>query len=161
MTGTSVAEPQHATLLARPAPGMDGRPNPFRLAADDSLAAAPALLVPPKRAMYHSLALSGWGQLDNGRPKKAALFFTVEAVCIAGFFYEQSRLANEDITGWDRDMVRSDRNTFVLYWLGTKVFSLLDAYVDAHLAGFDVDNITPPELNTPTPRPASLTFGLW
>ncbi len=112
----------------------------------DSLRVAPSLTVSPSKAMYHSLIIPGWGQLDNGRKWKAALFFAAEATCIAGFLYQSHRLGEEGLTDWEESVIRTDRNTFLIYYLGAKLLGIVDAYVDAQLADFDVDDITPPEL---------------
>ena len=43
-------------------------------------------------------------------------------------------------------VVRSNRNTFLLYWMITKIFGIMDAYVDAQLANYNVEDFTPEEL---------------
>ncbi len=96
--------------------------------------------------MYHSLFLSGWGQMDNGRRKKAALCLAAELFCIGGFFYEHHLQNDPGITAFERETIRTDRNTFVIYWLGVKLFSMVDAYVDAQLRDYDVRDVTPPNL---------------
>jgi len=105
--------------------------------------------VQPAGALYRSMAFSGWGQLSNGKRFKAALFFTAETVCIAGYFYERQQVLRGGLNYYDREVSRTDRNTFFLYWLGIKVAGMIDAYVDAQLASFDVVDITPPELLGP------------
>ena len=114
----------------------------------DSTWTAPPAAVDPTMAMYHSLAIPGWGQLNNGKKKKAALFFIAETVCIGGFIYMSHRVHHDDVEDWERDNLRTDRNTFLIYFLGAKVLDIVDAYVDAHLAGFDVEDITPEEIET-------------
>jgi hypothetical protein len=108
--------------------------------------AAPAAAIRPSAVMYHSLWLPGWGQLDNGRKKKAALFIAAEAFCIGGFMYEQYLLRESGGTEFERNRIRTDRNTFVIYWLGAKLFGMVDAYVDAQLRYYNVDDITPTDL---------------
>ncbi|MFC1551945.1 hypothetical protein ACFL6P_05195 [Candidatus Latescibacterota bacterium] len=109
---------------------------------DGSSAAA----VEPSTAMYHSMMFAGWGQLDNGKKKKAAMFFIAEMVCIGGYFYVSHEINNGDYSDFQKNNLRTDRNTFVLYWMVSKVFGLVDAYVDAQLGNYDVENITPEEL---------------
>ena len=99
--------------------------------------------VNPNTAMWHSLALPGWGQLDNGRRWKAALMITAELVCIGGIAYESHRLSENGLTEFGREAIRTDRNTFILYLMLAKVVSMMDAYVDAHLADFNVSDIAP------------------
>ncbi len=96
--------------------------------------------------MYHSLMFPGWGQLDNGKTKKAALFITAEIVCIGGYLYMNQRLNDGGHAEFEKENLRTDRNSFVLYWMVSKVFGLLDAYVDAHLSTYDVESITPEAL---------------
>lgn len=100
----------------------------------------------PATAMYHSLWLSGWGQLDNGRKKKALLFAAAEAFFIGGYIYEQHLLNESGWTEFARSQIRTDRNTFVIYWLGAKLLGMVDAYVDAQLRNYNVDDIAPNSL---------------
>ena len=93
--------------------------------------------------MYHSLALSGWGQFDNGKKRKAYLFIAGELFCLGGVVYEQILLGESGRTEYDQDIIRSNRNTFVIYWLGAKLFGMVDAYVDAQLRNFDIRDVTP------------------
>ena len=99
--------------------------------------------------MKHSLLIPGWGQLDNRKKKKAVLFFTAEIVCIGGYIYNYHRIRNETLTEWELENIRTDRNTFLLYWMLSKLLGMVDAYVDAHFADFDVTDITPEELAEP------------
>jgi hypothetical protein len=107
---------------------------------------SPVRTVEPSTAMYHSLMLPGWGQLDNGKKKKAAMFITAEIVCIGGYIYMNRELNTGGHSEFEKENLRTDRNSFVLYWMISKVFGLLDAYVDAHLSTYDVEDITPEEL---------------
>jgi len=107
----------------------------------------------PSTTMYHSLYVSGWGQMDNGRKKKAALCIAAELFCIGGFLYENHLLGEPGRSSFDRELIRTDRNTFVLYWLGVKLFSMVDAYVDAQLRGYDIRDVTPPGLKKTTSEP--------
>lgn len=112
----------------------------------DSTWSAPSLKIAPSKAMLHSLILPGWGQIDNGKKKKAALFITAELICIGGYLYENYRIKHETLSKWDKDRLRTDRNSFIIYWMVSKLLGIVDAYVDAHLANFDVTDITPEDL---------------
>lgn len=134
-------------------PRAAGAPEVLAVTDDTSVAgdSAPGFRSPhpvtPSAAMLHSLAIPGWGQYKNGRRWKAALFFTAETVCIGGFLYLSHRIRTDgDLSDWDRDLLRTDRNTYVIYWFAAKLLGIVDAYVDAQLADFDVEDITPPEL---------------
>jgi len=154
-----------AVLIPHTAPGDEMTPSRMVLALADTLPAAsapdssvtafnsvsvpkkkPTRDITPSSAMYHSLFLSGWGQMDNGRRKKAALCLAAELFCVGGFLYEHHLQNDRGLTAFERDTIRTDRNTFVLYWLGVKLFSMVDAYVDAQLRDYDVRDVTPPEL---------------
>lgn len=106
-------------------------------------------------ALLRSVAVPGWGQFYNRRYIKAGVVFIAESF----FIYEAARWwkKTEDqydkvlLTPEDQDqfyqfqLYKSYRGTRDDYlWLvGITVFvSMFDAYVDAHLAGFDVD-LTP------------------
>jgi hypothetical protein len=108
-----------------------------------SLGAIPKKGVLPSTAMYHSLELPGWGQIDNGKDKKALLLIAAELFCLGGVIYEQVRLGRPGQTTYEQDAIRTNRNTFVIYWLGAKLVGMVDAYVDAQLHDFNVQDITP------------------
>lgn len=96
--------------------------------------------------MYHSLFLPGWGQINNGKKKKAAFFILAEMVCIGGDLYVNYDIRHGDYTAWEKDNLRTDRNTFLLYWIVSKFFGIVDAYVDAQFADYNVRDITPADL---------------
>ena len=124
----------------------DGHGHDHVTVYGDSIRTAASLTVSPSKAMYHSLLVPGWGQLNNGKKWKAALFFVAEAVCIGGFLYQSGRLNDGGLSEFESNVIRTDRNTFIIYYLGAKLIGLMDAYVDAHLSDFDVIDITPREL---------------
>ena len=117
----------------------------------DSVWAAPFPAIKPSTAMYHSLCIPGWGQINNGKKKKAVLFFAAELSFIGGYLYNNYRIRHYPMSDWERDNLRTDRNTFIIYWMVAKVLGIVDAYVDAHLANFDVEDITPQKLQKPEP----------
>lgn len=106
-------------------------------------------LVKPKTAMLHSLCIPGWGQLNNGSRKKAAFFFAAELFCIGGYFYQRHLVKQSGLTVFEREAYKTDRNTFVMYWIVAKILGITDAYVDAQLADFNITDITPEELKKP------------
>lgn len=129
--GNGTALPDTVTTL-RPPPAPTSAPSPHALRD-----------VAPGTAMYHSMIVPGWGQLDNGRRLKALLFFATEAALIGGVIYEQGILNGGGLTKYERSVTRSDRNTFIIYWFGARVAGLVDAYVDAQLRGFSTADIIP------------------
>jgi hypothetical protein len=90
--------------------------------------------------------IPGWGQWENGRKNKAALFAAAESFFIGGYIYQQIRLSGSDLSASEKDVIRTDRNTFLLYWMIAKVLDIMDAYVDAQFRSYDVNDITPEEL---------------
>ena len=112
----------------------------------DSTWSAPKPSINPAKAMYHSMFIPGWGQINNGKKLKAVLFFTAEVIFIGGYVYENYNVKNKAVTSWERDNYRTDRNTFFIYWMVSRIIGMVDAYVDAQLADFNVDDITPVDL---------------
>lgn len=108
----------------------------------------------PKKAMLKSLMIPGGGQLANGSRKKAFLFIATELVCLGGVIYETHLLGGEDLSDLDKEFIRTDRNTFILVWLGAKLFGMVDAYVDAQFKHFTVGDVTPPGMTNPDAVPA-------
>ena len=127
---TTAVKDSAAVLQNSPALSLSGR-----VARTDRLK--------PSSIMYHSFWLPGWGQLDNGRKKKAALFIAAEVFFIGGYLFEQHSLNVSNGTEFERDQIRTERNSYIIYWLGAKLFGMVDAYVDAQLRNYDVEDVTP------------------
>lgn len=97
--------------------------------------AAQAQTKNPTGAMIRSAVFPGWGQWYNGKKLKALIVFGVEA----GIVLDALRLERKVNTssGEERDFWL-DRRNLRFWWLGAAILlSMLDAYVDAHLADFD------------------------
>lgn len=83
----------------------------------------------PTRAMVRSLLLPGWGQFYNKRIVKGGVIAAAEIASAAAVFVEANR-APDPVTG----VVENDRTRlFVLTTAGILFYSIVDAYVDAHL----------------------------
>jgi len=105
---------------------------------------------PPYRIVLRSLLYPGWGQLCNRKYFKALAVFTSEATLL-GMIYTESREAREayDAHLFAPDVATSerlyaeyekhfDRRDSLIWWTaGLVLFSLADAYVDAHLLTFE------------------------
>ena len=105
--------------------------------------------ISPKKTMLTSLMIPGGGQLANGSRKKAFLFIAAELVCLGGVIYETHLLGGKNLSSFDKELIRTDRNTFIIVWLGAKLFGMVDAYVDAQLKHFTVSDVTPPDMPNP------------
>lgn len=109
----------------------------------------------PTGALLRSLAFPGWGQLYNQKYLKAAIIGTGESLLIyqTVYYYGRTdkyrdRYQNETDTELRQqyfeqfDSYRDRRNQHIWFLAITIFYSMFDAYVDAHLAGFDID-LTP------------------
>jgi hypothetical protein len=108
----------------------------------------------PMGALLRSLAIPGWGQLYNDKYFKAVVIGGLETYFIykAGHWWRktedqydllQQLSESEKPEAFEvYESYRGNRNDF-LWLVALSVFlSMFDAYVDAHLSGFDVD-LTP------------------
>jgi hypothetical protein len=110
----------------------------------------------PTGALLRSMAFPGWGQLYNRKYIKGLAVIAGEGYCIvqAIRYWDLSEQAYDRFVQEDDASLRSlyyydydfyqDRRNLFLWISGLAIFiSMIDAYVDAHLANFDID-ITPP-----------------
>jgi hypothetical protein len=91
----------------------------------------------PKAAMIRSIIFPGWGQWYNGKKIKAGFIFLTESSIIGAAFYWQNKKQNAQHPD-DEEFYLDNRNLAFWYLGGAILLSMADAYVDAHLAGFDV-----------------------
>ena len=90
----------------------------------------------PSSAMLRSLVLPGWGQAYNGRWFKATVIAGAEVGLIANAIV-QNRLANNASSDNDKAFYINNRNLSYWWLSGVILYSIIDAYVDAHLFDFD------------------------
>ncbi len=95
----------------------------------------------PFWVMMRSAAAPGWGQLHNGSVLKAVVFGGAELGFGYGIWKEDQLAKDAKRQG---DFLSADRHGSIkrdyLWWGAfTVLLSLGDAYVDAHLHGFDVE----------------------
>ena len=83
----------------------------------------------PTGALLRSTALPGWGQFYNRKPLKGSLFLILQAGLFTGVLLQRDQSQAGGLT--------SLGNTMLLGLLGVRVYSMADAYVDAHFADFD------------------------
>ncbi len=84
----------------------------------------------PRGAMVRSLALPGWGQFYNGKRLKGVVIAAAEIGSGVALFVERSQSTEAVATV-------SDRNTYLFTTIGIILYSMADAYVDAHLDTVD------------------------
>jgi hypothetical protein len=90
----------------------------------------------PTGAMLRSLAVPGWGQFYNEKPLKGIVFAGGQIGLIANAII-QNQWAQSATTPAAKAFYRDNRG-LSLWWLaGVMLYSVVDAYVDAHLYGFD------------------------
>ncbi|NIR65937.1 MAG: hypothetical protein GWN61_17055 [candidate division Zixibacteria bacterium] len=125
------------------------------LSAQDSLVIEKRKSHSPTGALLRSLVIPGWGQLYNDKYIKAGLIAGLESFLIyqTAYYWDKTSTYEDlytsdtnSVTRLDKflqyDRYRDLRNQHIWFLGITVVFSIFDAYVDAHLKNFDVD-ITP------------------
>ncbi len=100
------------------------------------------------RVLVASAAYPGLGQLLNGTERKAAIIGGVEALLLARLLLEDRWTRNAlrhyretgDIKFFDEYSEHYDRRQSLIWWTAIMaLYSIADAYVDAHLSGFEED----------------------
>jgi len=105
-------------------------------AAGDSL--SPVETRSPFFAGVRSAVCPGWGQWYNGKRVKGAVMFLVQSFLFAGAVW-QNQMVVSSRSDSEREFYQRRRNGLVWLNLAERVYSILDAYVDAHFVGFDQD----------------------
>jgi len=90
----------------------------------------------PTGAMIRSVIVPGWGQWYNQKKFKALLIFGTETGLLANSIYLNQKY-RASATDWDREFYINNRNLSTWWLVGTILFSVADAFVDAHLFNFD------------------------
>ncbi len=106
----------------------------------------------PFWSCVRSAVVPGWGQLHNGSGVKALTLFSMQSYLFARYSIAERRAAfyqnelNNPESAWGvghlenkYDDFRDTRNDMVWWMTIFGLYSLIDAYVDAHMAGFDQD----------------------
>ncbi len=80
-----------------------------------------------------SLLVPGWGQFYNGKRFKGTFVAVAEISSVVAFFVRRDQINNEvQPVGQP-----PKRNFFLLSTIGVVFYSVVDAFVDAHLDNFD------------------------
>ncbi len=123
--------------------------------AQRTVAARPAKS--PTGAMLRSMAMPGWGQWYNGKRIKSVLVAGGEIGLVVDAIV-QNQLAAKAETLYEREYYRNNRSLAIWYLGALILYSMADAYVDAHLFDFDESttlSLQTKTMNTPlTTRPA-------
>jgi len=112
--------------------------------ADSTLLQSPVIakeksnlkLKSPVKAMIYSALIPGLGQLYNGKKFKALVIFSAECGLIANSIYLNQQY-KKSVFDYDKEFYLNNRNLSTWYLVGAVLFSVLDAFVDAHLYHFD------------------------
>lgn len=104
----------------------------------------------PTGAMLRSLVFPGWGQFYNNKKLKALLIFGTEFGLLANSIYlnqkyqEWNQKYKDSEPGYEQNIILANREFYInnrnssTWWLvGVILFSIADAFVDAHLSDFD------------------------
>jgi hypothetical protein len=130
----------HSFLLAQ-----SPRPDSLQIAGES--ANADRVEKSPRSAVIRSAIFPGWGQWYNAKKFKAVLVFGVEVGFVSAAIWHNQRVVywmDTSLTSYTAEYRNLNknfhidmRNQFVWYLAGALLVSMADAYVDAHLAGFD------------------------
>ena len=116
---------------------LSARQQPIGRALPDTTKTAAQKLPSPKGAMIRSVIFPGWGQWYNGKKLKAGfVFFTETGIVSAAVYWNQKAKVTSDPNY--KAFYLDNRNQSFWYLGGAILLSMADAFVDAHLAGFDV-----------------------
>jgi hypothetical protein len=133
----------------------------------------------PTGALWRSFAVPGWGQIYNRQYVKAGammaaegatLFMAVDNYFAARRYSREAREATDPKVKREKLARHDDYIVETEFWgwlfVGVLAFSMMDAYVDAHLADWDVSDLPADKETTsrvmvePTARGLSVTIGL-
>jgi len=90
----------------------------------------------PTGAMVRSLLFPGWGQWYNNKKLKALVVFGAETGLLINSIYLNQKVVQSQ-TDYEKEFYINNRNLSVWWLVGVTLFSMADAFVDAHLADFD------------------------
>ena len=79
-------------------------------------------------AVLRSIALPGWGQFYNGKRVKGSIIATVEVASAIAWAVRRKQI---------KDRGTQERNLYLFSTIGIVLYSVGDAYVDAHLSRVD------------------------
>lgn len=89
--------------------------------------------------------LPGWGQRYNGKPRKGAIYTAIVAVSAGMVAYNWDNALGSSAGGslfWSGQAWTRGRNNWLILGAVAYTLAAVDAYVDAHLATFDVGPVS-------------------
>lgn len=108
----------------------------------------------PTGALWRSFAVPGWGQIYNGKYWKAGgiiaaqagtLYMAVDNYVIARRYLREAREATDEKIKREKLARHEDYIVETEFWgwlfVAALTYSMMDAYVDAHLADWDVSDL--------------------
>ncbi|MBS12157.1 MAG: hypothetical protein CME19_11220 [Gemmatimonadetes bacterium] len=119
-------------------------PDSSKVGSDEKLKRSPT------KAMVRSLVLPGWGQFYSGKKVKGTLVAAAEVGSVVAFFVRRDQI-NREIRPVGQ---APKRNFYLLSTIGIVFYSVVDAFVDAHLDNFDWGELS----YSPTSR--AMFFGI-
>ena len=97
----------------------------------------------PTGAMIRSALFPGWGQVYTKHYVKGGLIFCLETGLVISAVIEDTKARDAYPKDYEEYLDRLDRrNTFLWWTAGVIIYSMIDAYVDAHLFEFDEEDVT-------------------
>ncbi len=136
-------------LAAVPAQKVDARQDPGRGTRQERLPAESDTSdsIKPGAALLRSAVYPGWGQIYTEHPIKGGLMIILQTAFIGIAINADNKVKDlaarrslysfplplaDEIENW-----RTERRTWILRAFGLWLYSMADAYVDAHLFNFD------------------------
>jgi hypothetical protein len=132
-------------------------------------------VISPGSALLRSALIPGWGQAYVGHYAKAGILFAGGATTLALTLRADGRVGDlaarrtvvidpleRNLLEADIEYWRGERRRWILWSLAVWVYSMLDAYVDAHLHNFDAVEpvFTPPPTPDRCAGPGRIYVGL-
>ncbi|MFC1500082.1 hypothetical protein ACFL6T_03580 [Candidatus Zixiibacteriota bacterium] len=99
--------------------------------------------VTPGGALLRSALLPGWGQIYTGHKIKGAAMIIADAVIIGLAIHADTRVKDLAVPGGDQialDEWRNKRENRIMLAVGLILYSMADAFVDAHFLDFDSED---------------------
>ena len=93
--------------------------------------------------MIRSALFPGWGQVYTEHYLKAGLIFCCEVGLVISAVREDRKARDALRTDYGEYLDRLERRNLYMWWTaGVIALSMIDAYVDAHLFGFDEHEVS-------------------